>query len=339
MRFIDEATMIVKSGDGGNGAIAFRRERFRPMGGPAGGDGGRGGDVVFHAERNLGTLLDLRSHPHAHAKRGENGKGSDCHGRGAKALIVRVPVGTIIYDNETEEIIGDLVDHDQKIVVAKGGDGGKGNMRFSTSANRAPRRAEPGFPGVTRTVRLELKLLADVGIVGLPNVGKSTLISRLSSAKPKVADYPFTTLIPNLGVVELGPGSSFVMADIPGIIRGASDGAGLGFRFLRHVQRTAILLHMVAPTAAEEDDLLNDFKDLSSEIEKFDKDLAARPRIVALNKIDLPRARELEPDLKKSLKELGYDLVLISSATGEGLEELKRHLGKHLREKEESELC
>jgi GTP-binding protein len=175
--------------------------------------------------------------------------------------------------------------------------------------------------------------------VGLPNVGKSTLISRLSSAKPKVADYPFTTLIPNLGVVELGPGSSFVMADIPGIIRGASDGAGLGFRFLRHVQRTAILLHMVAPTAAEEDDLLNDFKDLSSEIEKFDKDLAARPRIVALNKIDLPRARELEPDLKKSLKELGYDLVLISSATGEGLEELKRHLGKHLREKEESDLC
>ncbi|MCP4199092.1 MAG: GTPase ObgE [Proteobacteria bacterium] len=338
MRFIDEATMAVKSGDGGNGAIAFRRERFRPMGGPAGGDGGRGGDVVFQADRNLGTLLDLRSHPHAHAKRGENGKGSDCHGRGAKPLIVHVPVGTIIYDNDTGEIVGDLVDHHQKIVVAKGGDGGKGNMRFSTSSNRAPRRAEPGFPGVTRTIRLELKLLADVGIVGLPNVGKSTLISRLSSAKPKVADYPFTTLIPNLGVVELGPGTSFVMADIPGIIRGASDGAGLGFRFLRHVQRTAILLHMVAPTEAEKDDLLNDFKDLSSEIEKFDKDLAVRPRIVALNKIDLPSARELEPHLKTTLKELGYDLILISAATGEGLEELKRRLGEYLREKEGQEL-
>jgi GTP-binding protein len=337
MRFIDEAIMTVKSGDGGNGAIAFRRERFRPMGGPAGGDGGRGGDVVFQADRNLGTLLDLRSRPHVNAKRGENGKGSDCHGRGAKPLMVRVPVGTFIHDNDTEAMIGDLVEHGQKIIVAKGGDGGKGNMRFVTSANRAPRRAEPGFPGVTKTIRLELKLLADVGIVGLPNVGKSTLISRLSSAKPKVADYPFTTLIPNLGVVKLGPGTSFVMADIPGIIRGASEGAGLGFRFLRHVQRTAILLHMVAPTDSEDDELLIDFRDLSAEIEKFDEDLATRPRIVALNKIDLPSAREREPGLKAALKELGYDLIPISAATGEGLDELKRHLGKYLREKEEED--
>ncbi len=338
MRFIDEAIMNVKSGDGGNGAIAFRRERFRPMGGPAGGDGGRGGDVVLQADRNLGTLLDLRSRPHVHAKRGENGRGSDCHGRGARPLVVRIPTGTIIYDNDTEEIIGDLVDHDQKIVVARGGDGGKGNMRFSTSSNRAPRRAEPGFPGQTRTLRLELKLLADVGLVGLPNVGKSTLISTLSSAKPKVADYPFTTLIPNLGVVELGPGTSFVMADIPGIIRGASEGAGLGFRFLRHVQRTAILLHMVAPTEAEDDDLLKDFKDLSAEIEKFDQDLAARPRIVALNKIDLPNAREFEPGLKTALKELGYDLVVISAATGEGLDALKHRLGEYLRDKDEQDI-
>ncbi len=331
MRFVDEVAMAVKAGDGGNGAVAFRRERHRPRGGPCGGDGGSGGDVVLVADRNLGTLLDLRSHPRLAAKRGQNGGGNDCHGRGAEPFVIRVPMGTTVFDDDTGAVIGDLTEHDQELVVAAGGTGGRGNMRFATSSNRAPRRADPGTPGEERSVRLELKLLADVGIVGLPNVGKSTLISRLSAARPKIADYPFTTLVPNLGVVEMGPGTSFVMADIPGIVRGAAQGAGLGFRFLRHVQRTAALLHMLAPTEGE-DDLLGDFEDLSAEVATFDPQMASRPRIVALNKADLPDTREIESELRPVLEQRGIELFTISAVTGQGLDALKGRLAELVRD-------
>jgi len=334
MQFIDEVTVFVKAGDGGNGAIAFRRERFRPKGGPAGGDGGRGGDVVLVADRNLGTLLDLRYRHRIEAERGRDGQGRDCHGRGGESITIRVPVGTLVFDDESGGELGDLVADGQELVVARGGRGGRGNMRFVTPSNQAPRKAEPGGSGEQRTVRLELKLLADVGLVGLPNVGKSTIVTRLSAARPKVADYPFTTLVPNLGVVELGPGSSFVVADIPGLVRGAAEGAGLGSRFLRHVQRTAILLHVVAPDESGDNDLLTDFEDLAREVGAFDAELAGRPRLVALNKLDLPVAREAEPELRKALAARGIDLVACSAATGEGLDDLRIALARMLGERD-----
>lgn len=326
MQFIDEVTITVRGGDGGDGAVAFRRERFRPKGGPSGGDGGRGGDVVLRADRNIGTLLDLRYRHRIEAKRGMNGQGNDCHGRGADNLVVRVPVGTAVQDDESDELLGDLVEDGQEMVVAAGGSGGQGNIRFTTSSNRAPKKATPGREGEERRVRLELKLLADVGLVGLPSVGKSSLVSRFSAARPKVAEYPFTTLVPNLGVVEIGPGATFVMADIPGLVRGASSGAGLGHRFLRHVQRTAVLVHVVAPDASEENDLLDDLDALIEEVAAFDPELAARPYLVALNKIDLTHARESEPRLREALTERGTGLVTCSAATGEGLDDLKRRI-------------
>ncbi len=294
-----------------------------------------GGDVVLLADRNLSTLLDLRSHPRIEAKRGQDGRGSDCHGKGAKPFVIHVPVGTSVIDVDKDALIGDLTREGQSLVVAAGGEGGRGNMRFVTSSNRAPRRADPGVPGESLEVRLELKLLADIGIIGLPNVGKSTLISRLSAARPKVADYPFTTLVPNLGVVEMGPGASFVMADIPGIVRGAAEGAGLGFRFLRHVQRTALLLHILAPEGGEDDNLLDDYEALSAEVEAFDPSLAARPKIVALNKADLPDTMGAEPALRSELEERGLELFVISAVTGEGIDKLKQRLGELVRERME----
>lgn len=326
MRFVDEVTFDVEAGDGGNGIVAFRRERSNPRGGPCGGDGGKGGDVVFRADRNLGTLLDLRSQPRVRAERGQDGRGSDCHGRGAPSLVLRVPVGTLVLDAATGEPIGDLVEDDQEIVAAKGGRGGHGNMHFATPSNRAPRRAEPGGEGEKRTVRLELKLLADVGLVGLPNVGKSTLISSLSEARPKVADYPFTTLVPNLGVVRVAADATFVMADIPGLIRGASEGAGLGVRFLRHIQRTAVLLYMAAPDEAGTNDLYQDIVDLRYEVARFDPELAERPFVVAMNKADLTAAREAESALREALAEERVDLQVISAATMQGVNELKQTL-------------
>jgi len=326
MQFIDEATLFVKAGDGGDGAIAFRREKFVPKGGPSGGDGGRGGDVTLLADRNLSTLLDLRYRHKLIAPRGENGASRDCHGRGAKALVVRVPVGTTVYDASGGEPLGDLVAHDQDLVVARGGSGGQGNMRFTTPSNRAPRKATPGEPGEERTIRLELKLLADVGLVGLPNVGKSSIITRLSAARPRIADYPFTTLVPNLGVVEIGPGASFVMADIPGLIRGAASGAGLGLRFLRHVQRTAVLLYVVAQDASGEGDLLDDLEALRAEVAAFDPSLATRARLVVLNKADLPETRDAAPALREALAEAGETLLVCSAATGEGLDTVKAAL-------------
>ncbi len=326
MRFIDEVMFDVEAGDGGNGIVAFRRERSNPRGGPCGGDGGKGGDVVFRADRNLGTLLDLRSQPCVRAPRGQDGRGSDCHGRGAPPLVMRVPVGTLVFDAGTKREIGDLVEDGQEVVAAKGGRGGLGNMHFATSSNRAPRKAQPGEEGEKRTVRLELKLLADVGLVGLPNVGKSTLISSLSEARPKVADYPFTTLVPNLGVVRVAADATFVMADIPGLIRGASDGAGLGVRFLRHIQRTAVLLYMAAPDEEGTNDLHRDVTDLRNEVASFDADLAKRPFLVAMNKADLTAAREAEPALRQALAREGVELQVISAAARQGVEELKQTL-------------
>lgn len=333
MRFIDEVVLEVKAGDGGNGCIAFRRERHRPKGGPSGGDGGHGGDVVFVADRNLGTLLDFRSKHRIEAERGQDGQGNDCHGRGGRPLVVRVPIGTAVYDVDANAMIGDLTADEQSLLVAAGGEGGRGNMHFATSSNRAPRRAEPGGTGEGKQLRLELRLLADVGIIGLPNAGKSTLISRLSAARPKIADYPFTTLVPNLGVVQMGDGFSFVMADIPGIIRGASDGAGLGIRFLKHVQRTAILLHMLAPDENGEcENILNDFEVLSEEVRAFDPELARRPRVVALNKADIPEVEGVATEIGHFFAERGFEFFVISAATGHGVQELKNELGRMVSE-------
>ncbi len=335
MQFIDEVTLHVKAGDGGDGAVAFRREKFVPKGGPSGGDGGRGGDVVLTADRNLGTLLDLRYRHKILAARGANGAGRDCHGRGAKTLVVRVPVGTSVFDADKGALLGDLVEHDQQLVAARGGAGGQGNMRFATSSNRAPRQSTAGQPGEELTIRLELKLLADVGLVGMPNVGKSSIISRPSAARPRIADYPFTTLVPNLGVVEIAPGASFVMADIPGLVRGAADGAGLGHRFLRHVQRTAVLLFVLAPDASGEGDPLDDYRALEAELAAFDPVLAARPQLVALNKIDLPAAREAEAALREGLGAAGRELLTCSAATTAGMDTLKAALIAALRERAE----
>jgi len=318
--------MLVASGAGGKGAVAFRRERFRPKGGPAGGDGGNGGDVVLRADRNVGTLLDLHHRPRLEAKRGQDGGGRDCHGRGADPLEVRVPAGTAVHDADDGSLLGDLVAHGQELVVARGGRGGRGNMRFVTSSNQAPRTAEPGQPGESRRIRLELKLLADVGLVGLPNAGKSTLISRLSAARPRIADYPFTTLVPNLGVVQVGPGTTFVMADIPGLVRGAAEGVGLGHRFLRHVQRTAVLLFLVSPDETGENDLLGDLRALLDEVAAFDPDLARRPRLVVLGKRDLTAAPGAAERLREAIAAEGGELSEISAVTGQGLADLVRRL-------------
>ncbi len=337
MQFIDEITVTVKAGDGGDGAIAFRRERFRPRGGPSGGDGGKGGDIILRADQGLGTLIDLKYKNRLESRRGQNGGGKDCHGRGSESLIVRVPVGTAVHDADTEDLIGDLVDDGQELVVAAGGKGGLGNMHFTTPSNQAPRKALPGEPGEARTIKLELMLLADVGLVGMPSVGKSSLIARFSAARPRIAQYPFTTLVPNLGVVDLGHGSSFVMADIPGLVRGASQGAGLGFRFLKHVQRTAILLHILALDLGGQNDLLDDFDALLQELHAFDPSMAKRPSLVALNKCDLQETREAEVPLRDALKERGLELYPCSAATGEGLGDLRAAIVRKLTEREDDQ--
>ena len=332
MRFVDEVKLEILAGDGGNGVVAFRRDRRTPRGGPSGGDGGRGGDVIFRGNRNLGTLLDLKAHPRIKAKRGQDGGGNDCNGRSGSPAIIDVPLGTIVIDLDTGGAVGDLTEHDQEVVAAQGGRGGLGNIHFATASNRAPRYAEPGEPGEVRIVKLELKLLADVGLVGLPNVGKSTLISVVSAARPKIANYPFTTLVPNLGVVSLTPDTSFVIADIPGLIRGAADGAGLGSRFLKHIQRTATLLYVLAPDDAEASDLVKDFEDLRAEVETFDPELIHRPQIAVLNKSDLPAAQEAISTLEAFFKTKNIPFFVISAATHQGLRPLKQALARIVEE-------
>ena len=322
MKFVDEVVLEVRAGDGGNGCVAFRREKFRPRGGPSGGDGGDGGDVVLTADEGVGTLLELRYTPLIKAERGHHGMGSDKNGRCGAPREIPVPVGTLVFDDATGELLADLDHQGASVVGARGGRGGGGNIRFKRPWNRSPREAEEGRPGEHRTLRLELKLLADVGIIGLPNVGKSTLIARMSSARPKIADYPFTTLVPNLGVVRVDGERSFVLADIPGLVEGAADGSGLGARFLRHVDRTRCLLHLVALRPGEDCDPLADYESINGELAKHSEALAARPQIVALNKADLAESKDAYPSLAERFEGVGVRLSLISGATGEGLDAL-----------------
>lgn len=319
--FYDKAKVFVKGGDGGNGAVAFRREKYVPLGGPSGGDGGRGADVVFVADEGLRTLVDFRYQRHYKADRGEHGANKGMHGAKAEEKVVRVPVGTVIRDAESGELIGDMVEAGQRLVVATGGRGGRGNARFASAANKAPRVSEKGEPGEEKWVTLELKLLADVGLVGFPNAGKSTLISRISAAKPKIADYPFTTLVPNLGMVRLPDGDSFVVADIPGLIEGAHQGAGLGHEFLRHIERTSVLIHLVDTAGSEGRDPVQDFYTINRELAAYNPKLAERPQLVAANKMDVYGAADNLARLKAELQSK-YELFSISAVTGEGVQPL-----------------
>ncbi len=331
MRFVDECNLSVEAGDGGNGAVAFRREKFVPFGGPAGGDGGRGGDVVFVADSGLSTLYDLAHLRKIRAQAGQHGGGKDCYGKSGKDTEVRVPQGTIIFDAESGELLTELTAINDRFVIAEGGRGGRGNKHFATPVDRAPRRAEPGGAGQKKELRLELKVMADVGLLGFPNVGKSTLISSVSRAHPKVADYPFTTLIPHLGVVRVGDvrrglGRSFVIADIPGLIPGASEGAGLGTRFLRHVERTRVLLHLVSLSEDPERDPLSDYDAIRTELGNFNPEMLRRPEVVALTKADLTETREEYPTWKARFAERGLDLRLVSAASHDGLDDLMQEL-------------
>ncbi len=332
MRFVDEVTFEVAAGDGGNGCVAFRREKFIPLGGPSGGDGGRGGNVILIAHDRLSTLLDLRYRKLIRAKSGEHGRGKDQFGKAGDDVRIEVPVGTQVYDADSDVLLADLDESGAEFVVAQGGRGGRGNMRFATPYNRAPKRADPGEPGERKRVRLELKLLADVGVVGFPNVGKSTFIATVSRARPKIADYPFTTLVPNLGVASLGVDRSFVVADIPGIIEGASEGAGLGLQFLRHVERTRVLLHVITVDPDPTRDPIKDFDALIVELENFHEELTARPMLVAVSKIDLPEVREGLGAIREELEKRGFEMLAFSSATREGIDELLLRLEATLME-------
>lgn len=317
--FVDEVTLEVAAGDGGNGCVAFRREKYVPLGGPSGGDGGRGGDVVLVAHERFSTLFDLRYRKVVRAQRGEDGRGKDQYGKAGADIRIEVPLGTQVYDDDTGVLLADLREHGAEIVVARGGRGGRGNMKFVTPYDRAPRRAEPGTSGERKKIRLVLKLLADIGVVGFPNVGKSTFIATVSRARPKVADYPFTTLVPNLGVVSLGVDRTFVIADIPGIIEGASQGAGLGLRFLKHIERTRVLLHMLSVDPDPERSPVKDFEALMSELQRFEPTLLRKPMVVAVSKYDLPEAREAYEEVQQVLGPRAIQVFPISSATGEGL--------------------
>ena len=331
--FIDEVRIKVKAGGGGNGCMAFRREKFVPRGGPSGGDGGRGGDVLMTSSQRHNTLIHFRYNPEHKGERGEHGMGSNCSGSDGKSVTLQVPVGTVVYDEETGELIHDFSTPDQEVVIARGGRGGRGNQHFATSTHQAPREHELGRPGEERLFRLELKLLADVGLVGYPNAGKSTLISRISSAKPKIADYPFTTIEPNLGVVSVGEEpdlQSFVVADMPGLIEGAHLGAGLGVQFLRHIERTRILAHLVdVSDASGRTDAVEDFKIINTELRNFGHGLAEKPMIVIATKIDSANPEKLKK-LSAHAKRRKLEFHAISAVTGEGIEELKWALAKRL---------
>ncbi|HEY7555464.1 MAG TPA: GTPase ObgE [Candidatus Binatia bacterium] len=332
MKFIDEAKIRVIAGDGGRGCVAFRREKFVPRGGPSGGNGGRGGDVVMEADAQFTTLLDLRYQKQYKAGRGQHGMGSDCHGRRGDDRVIRVPVGTIVRAAATGELLGDLKAAGQRVVVAAGGRGGKGNAHFVSSTHRSPRFAQPGEPGEDKELLIELRLLADVGIIGLPNVGKSTLISIISAVRPKIADYPFTTLSPNLGVVSYGEHRSFVVADIPGLIEGAHAGQGLGHKFLRHVMRTRVLIHLLDALKLNKDDPLEDWRAVNRELKMFDPELMEKPQIVVANKIDIPEARANADVLAKKLPRQCKPLYRISAVTGEGVKAVVRRIGALLDE-------
>jgi GTP-binding protein len=335
--FIDEAKIRVKAGDGGNGCMAFRREKFVPRGGPSGGDGGKGGDVIMESSERHNTLVHFRFNPEYKAERGRHGEGANKTGRDGADVVLKVPVGTILYDEETGEKVHDFSQADERVVIARGGRGGRGNARFATSVHQAPREHESGHPGEERQYRLELKLLADVGLVGFPNVGKSTLISRISAARPKIADYPFTTLQPNLGVVAVGDKAgpdefSFVVADIPGLIEGAHGGAGLGTQFLRHIERTRLLVHLVdVSDAGGRPDVINDIEVIVGELKNFGAHLEEKPMMMVASKMDVANKDKLAK-LKRYSKQHGLELYPISAVTGKGIEDLKYAIAERVKE-------
>ncbi|WP_439846623.1 GTPase ObgE [Bacillus subtilis] len=319
--FVDQVKVYVKGGDGGNGMVAFRREKYVPKGGPAGGDGGKGGDVVFEVDEGLRTLMDFRYKKHFKAIRGEHGMSKNQHGRNADDMIIKVPPGTVVTDDDTKQVIADLTEHGQRAVIARGGRGGRGNSRFATPANPAPQLSENGEPGKERYIVLELKVLADVGLVGFPSVGKSTLLSVVSSAKPKIADYHFTTLVPNLGMVETDDGRSFVMADLPGLIEGAHQGVGLGHQFLRHIERTRVIVHVIDMSGLEGRDPYEDYLTINQELSEYNLRLTERPQIIVANKMDMPQAAENLEAFKEKLTD-DYPVFPVSAVTREGLREL-----------------
>ena len=330
MKFIDEVKIRVIAGDGGRGCVSFRREKYVPRGGPNGGNGGHGGDVVAVADPQMTTLLDLRYQKQYKAARGQHGMGSDCHGRRGDDREIKIPVGTIIRDAATHELIADLHVPWERVIIAAGGRGGKGNAHFVSSTHRSPRFAQPGETGQERELEFELRLLADVGIIGLPNAGKSTLIAAISAVRPKIADYPFTTLVPNLGVVGYDEGRSFVVADIPGLIEGAHEGQGLGDKFLRHVMRTNLLIHLLDASKIAEKDPLAEWQTVNRELELFDPELIKKPQIVVANKVDLPEGRALAKLLARKLPKAYRPLYAISAATTEGVRELVQLVGRRL---------
>jgi GTP-binding protein len=334
MKFVDEAYIDISAGDGGNGCVSFRHEKYKEFGGPNGGDGGRGGHVFAFADINLNTLVDYRYSRRHDAKRGQHGMGSDMFGAAGDDVTLKMPVGTIITDAETGEVLYELLEPGETIMIAKGGDGGFGNMRFKSAINRAPRQKTPGWLGEKKELKLELKVLADVGLLGMPNAGKSTFIAAVSNARPKIADYPFTTLHPNLGVVRVGPEQSFVVADVPGLIEGASEGAGLGHLFLRHLQRTRLLLHVVDFAPFDENvDPVQQAKAIVAELKKYDPGLYNKPRWLVLNKLDMVPAEEREARVKDFIKRMRYKgpVFQISALTREGCEPLIKEIYKHIR--------
>ena len=330
MLFIDEVIISVKAGDGGNGCLAFRREKYVPRGGPSGGDGGRGGDVILVASQHHNTLLHFRFNPEHKGERGRHGEGSQRTGHDGASIDVPTPVGTVVYDAETGELLHDFTTPGDRFIVARGGRGGKGNARFATSTHQTPTEHEDGKPGEERRLRLELKLLADVGLVGFPNAGKSTLISRISAARPKIADYPFTTLVPNLGVVSAGDDRTFVVADIPGLIEGAHEGHGLGTQFLRHIERTRLLAHLVDVSETTGRDPVHDFEVVMGELASFSEDLAHKPMILVATKLDAAQDPERVASLEKLARNRGLAFFKISSVTGEGIDTLKRGMGERV---------
>lgn len=319
--FIDQVSVYVKAGDGGNGMAAFRREKYVPKGGPAGGDGGNGGDVIFEVDEGINTLIDFRYNRHFKADRGENGMSKSKHGRNTEALVVPVPPGTVVYDEDTNELLADLTEHGQRAVIVKGGRGGRGNIRFATSKNPAPTLSENGEPGEERNIRVELKVIADVGLVGFPSVGKSTLLSVVSAARPKIADYHFTTLSPNLGVVDTEDGRSFVMADLPGLIEGAHEGVGLGHQFLRHVERTRLIVHLIDMASIEGRNPYDDYVKINEELKQYDDVLMEKKQIIVANKMDMPEAEENLAEFREKIG-ADVDVIPISSFTRKGLDVL-----------------
>ena len=332
MKFIDQVKIYVKAGDGGNGCVSFRREKFIPKGGPNGGDGGRGGHIIFRAAKNINTLLDIKYHRQYLAKKGQHGMGSDMHGKNGKDLIIPVPLGTFIKDSDSEEVLSDLTMEGQEFIAVKGGRGGFGNTHFKGPVRQTPKFAQPGEPGEEKTLFLELKLLADVGLIGLPNAGKSTLISSLSAAKPKIADYPFTTLIPNLGVVKYGEYRSFVIADIPGLIEGAHKGTGLGFQFLRHVERTSVLLHLVDISEMADGGPEENLKKINNELKLYSPELMMKPQAVAGTKLDIKGDGTRLDSLAKYCEDKHYDFFPVCAVTGKGLKDLIQYLAKKVEE-------